>query len=145
MNAEAEIEYTDNRLRVIVNIYHTYLWLNERYEHSLEKFDVTVNQFIVLRILRSFLPDSASLQMIKEKMMERNPDVSRIVNRLIAKGLVKRTPNELNRRKVDITLTDKGYELTEKVKIPPFQKLIFKLSDTEVAQLNQLLEKIREE
>lgn len=127
----------------IFHILTTHNALISRINEQLREFDLSIQQYAVLRILkRSY---SANITVIKEQMLDRMSDTSRIVERLHQKGLVTRSSSSEDRRAVRVTITEKGREmlqLTERT-APAIEGLLRKLSEEEVLQLNQLLEKIR--
>ncbi|WP_431212817.1 family 10 glycosylhydrolase [Puia sp. P3] len=106
--------------------------------------DITPQQFNILRILRGESKALSTMQ-IRQRMLDKMSDTSRIVDRLVKKGLVKKTPNAEDRRLVDVVITTKGRKLLEK--IDPFEQDIDKymnnLSEEETRTLNLLLDKLR--
>lgn len=128
------------------SIFHILITNNaliSRINEQLREFDLSIQQYAVLRILKR--SHSANITVIKEQMLDRMSDTSRIVERLDQKGLVTRSNSSEDRRAVQVTITDKGLEmllLTERTG-PAIEGLLRKLSEEEVLQLNQLLGKIR--
>jgi uncharacterized lipoprotein YddW (UPF0748 family) len=127
-----------------INIIYTYNWLSEKVNSIFEEWDITPRQFNILRILRGEGKPLSTLQ-IRQRMLDKMSDTSRIVDRLLIKGLVKKTPNGEDRRLVDIVITSKGRKLLEK--IDPFEdhadKFMANLSEEETKTLNRLLDKLR--
>ena len=112
----------------------------------LQPFGLTLQQFNVLRILRGRNGKAACLESITTDMIQRMSNTSRLVDRLIAKGLVRRKVCAENRRKVDIFITEKGLDIL--VKIDPVlvtteNAITSSLSEKEMEQLLQLLTKIK--
>ena len=107
--------------------------------------DITVQQYNVLRILRGQYPKPCNLKLIKERMLDRMSDASRIVDKLKAKGLLERHECPNDRRNVDLLINDKGLELLKALDhIDEEFKSTFKnLSVAEAKQLNDLLDKAR--
>jgi DNA-binding MarR family transcriptional regulator len=99
----------------------------------------------VLRILRGQQPKAASINLIKERMLDKMCDASRIVDRLEQKKLVTRVSNIKDKRSVDIFITDKGLDLLQVIKVEVAMNNILSknISDTEASQLNDLLDKLR--
>lgn len=148
MEIEKEIQnskFTDNYQKAAVNIIYTYAWLNGYIKAELAKHKVTPQQFNILRILRGQNPKPATINIIKERMLDRMSDASRIVDRLVAKGLVTRTTCESDRRAVDILISDKGLRVLEKIKLEETMLAKFKqhISEDEAKQLSDLLDKYR--
>ncbi|HWB94304.1 MAG TPA: family 10 glycosylhydrolase, partial [Puia sp.] len=127
-----------------INIIYTYNWLSEKINSIFEEWDITPRQFNILRILRGEGKPLSTLQ-IRQRMLDKMSDTSRIVDRLLKKGLVKKTPNGEDRRLVDVVITAKGKKLLEK--IDPFEdyadKIMQNLSEEETRTLNGLLDKLR--
>lgn len=127
-----------------INIIYTYNWLSEKINSIFEEWDITPRQFNILRILRGEGKPLSTLQ-IRQRMLDKMSDTSRIVDRLLKKGLVKKTPNGEDRRLVDVVITARGRKLLEK--IDPFEeyadKIMDNLSEEETRTLNGLLDKLR--
>jgi len=127
-----------------LNLIYTFNWVNEKINRQFEPFDITQQQFNILRILRGAGEPLSTLQ-IRQRMLDKMSDTSRIVDRLIRKGMVKKTVRREDRRLVDVLLTDKGKKLLQSMDgLNEDLDAIFKyLSDQEAKQLNFLLDKIR--
>src|SRR6201991_4440211 len=127
-----------------INIIYTSNWLSEKVSSFFEESDITPQQFNILRILRGEGKALSTMQ-IRQRMLDKMSDTSRIVDRLVKKGLVKKSPNAEDRRLVDVVITPKGKKLLEK--IDPFEdhadKFMTSLSEEETKTLNDLLDKLR--
>ena len=147
MKLEDEIksEFRDDYHKALVNLYYTNNVIGEQFFKILKEFGLAVPQYNVLRILRGEAPDAVSIGFIKDRMLERNSDVSRIVDRLYKKKLVERKENESDRRQKDVQITQKGSDLLGKMTGCEEQEdaNLAKLSKKEVKLLNDLLDKIR--
>ena len=128
----------------IINLIYTFNWVNEKLNRRFEPFDITQQQFNILRILRGAGQPLSTLQ-IRQRMLDRMSDTSRIVDRLVKKGMVKKTTCREDRRLVDVLLTDKGKKLLQSMDaMDEEMDSIFKyLSNEEATLLNVLLDKIR--
>ncbi|MCS6824917.1 MAG: MarR family transcriptional regulator [Cytophagaceae bacterium] len=132
--------------KVVVNIFFTYHWLNNLSREFFKKYNITAQQYNVLRILRGQHPKPSSINTLKERMLDRECDASRLVVRLKSKGLLERKICENDKRAVDISITKKGLDLLSKIdkELPERNsKLTANLSLAELRQLNFLLDKIR--
>ena len=131
--------------KAIVNLIFTNNWLNEKIKTFLDKEDITPQQFNILRILRGSFPQPLSTLQIRERMLDKMSDTSRIVDRLIVKELAKKNSCKADKRLVDVLITDKGKKLLEKfdAKSNEMDSLISNLSETEAKVLNKLLDKAR--
>jgi len=127
-----------------LNLIYTFNWVNEKINRQFEPFDITQQQFNILRILRGEGQPLSTLQ-IRQRMLDKMSDTSRIVDRLVKKGMVKKTVCREDRRLVDVLLTDKGKKLLQTMDgLNEEMDAIFKyLSDDEARQFNYLLDKIR--
>ena len=139
-------KFRSQRLKGIVNLVFTYNWLKSHLQAHLKKFGITMQQFNVLRILNGQFPNPATIALIKERMLDKMSDASRIVNRLERKELVRREPSTTDRRIIDVFITEKGRKLikaTDKHS-NEMDRLFSALSPEEIQQLNFLLDKVRD-
>lgn len=128
-----------------INLIYTVGWLRERTRNIFEQEDITPQQFNILRILRGSFPEPLSTLQIRERMLEKMSDTSRIVDRLITKGLVKKITCKSDRRLVDVVITDKGKKLLEKLDLrqEEMDGVLGNLSENDANILSDLLDKIR--
>lgn len=120
-------------------------WIVGRHQQFFKKFDITMQQFNILRILRGQHPKAANINMLKERMLDRMSDVSRLVERLRKAELVERKSCESDRRAVDVKITAKGLELLQVIdeEIEQLEDCLKNtLSPKDVAMLNKLLDKV---
>jgi MarR family transcriptional regulator, 2-MHQ and catechol-resistance regulon repressor len=131
--------------KATVNLIYTFGWLTEKTKELFAPEDITPQQFNILRILRGSYPQPLSTLQIRERMLDKMSDTSRIVDRLVAKGLVKKGICKMDRRLVDIIITDKGKKLLERLdaRQDELDGIIGNLSKKEAATLSDLLDKIR--
>lgn len=127
-----------------VNLIYTYNWAMERAKRFFEKADLTMQQYNILRILRGAGKPLSTLQ-IRQRMLDKMSDTSRIVDRLLKKGLVQKVVCQNDRRLVDVTISDKGLELLEKLDnhTHELDSHLRSLSLEEAKTINQLLDKLR--
>ena len=147
MTLEKEINqqvFRSEYQKAIINLIYTFNWVSEKINRRFEPFDITQQQFNILRILRGAGQPLSTLQ-IRQRMLDKMSDTSRIVDRLVKKGMVKKSVCREDRRLVDILLTDKGKKLLQSMDgLNEEMESIFKyLSDEEAKHLNVLLDKIR--
>jgi len=130
--------------RAIINLIFTYNWTTEQLKQIFDKEDLTMQQFNILRILRGSEAPLSTLQ-IRERMLDKMSDTSRIVDRLIIKGLAKKIVCKADKRLVDVSITDKGRKVLQKIDLQEdeMQNITSALSDKEAKTLNKLLDKIR--
>jgi len=127
-----------------INLVYTYNWVTEKITRIFDEWDITAQQFNILRILRGAGQPLSTLQ-IRQRMLDRMSDTSRIVDRLVKKGLVKKGICKMDRRLVDVTITDKGKKLLEKIDQYSDQMdgIMKNLTEEDARTLNELLDKIR--
>jgi DNA-binding MarR family transcriptional regulator len=127
-----------------INLLFTANWLNEQIGKILSEEGVTQQQYNILRILRGS-PTPLSTLKIRERMLDKMSDTSRIVDRLIAKELVVKNTCEKDKRLVDITLSHKGLELVDQLDQfnDRIDALLKGINASEAATMNQILDKIR--
>jgi len=147
MKIEDEIKskFRNDYHKALVNLYYTNNVISEQFFRMLKEYGLAAPQFNVLRILRGQAPNAVSIGLIKERMLDRNSDVSRIVDRLYKKKLIERKESKSDRRQKDVLITKKGLELLKKMVVCEEQEdaNLSKLNKKEVKLLNELLDKIR--
>ncbi len=147
MNVE-EIIKTEKKIplesRTIIHLMLVYNKINEAIAMALKPFEISIQQFNVLRILRGQKGCPANLSTLNERMVTKMSNTTRLVDKLLAKGYVDRVICEANRRKVEITITETGNKLLQKVdKVVKNteQEIVQGLNEKELKQLNILLHK----
>ena len=127
-----------------INLLFTANWLNEQIGKILSEEGVTQQQYNILRILRGSATPLSTLK-IRERMLDKMSDTSRIVDRLIAKELVLKNTCEKDKRLVDITLSPKGLDLVDQLDQfnDRIDDLLKGINASEAATMNQILDKIR--
>lgn len=131
--------------KMLLNVIYTGNWIEGKNTSELRKYDITNQQYNILRILKGQHPKCANISLIQERMLDRRSDASRIVERLRLKGLVERYLDENNRRQVKVTITQKGLDLLDDIcknslTSEQYQRLI---SQDEAVLINNILDKIR--
>jgi DNA-binding MarR family transcriptional regulator len=127
-----------------INLLFTANWLNEQIGKMLSEEGVTQQQYNILRILRGSATPLSTLK-IRERMLDKMSDTSRIVDRLIAKELVVKNTCEKDKRLVDITLSPKGLDLVDQLDQynDRIDALLKGINESEAQMMNQILDKIR--
>lgn len=148
MSLEEDIQqpkFRNEHQKAIINLIYTTNWISERQKNIFDSEDITPQQFNILRILRGSFPKPISTLQIRERMLDKMSDTSRIVDRLVAKGFATKKPCEADKRLVDISITEKGAAALERLdqRNSEMDALIAELQEPELKQLNQLLDKIR--
>lgn len=124
---------------------YTSYYLVDKMNGVFKEQDITRQQYNVLRILRGQHPGHASINLIKERMLDKMSDASRIVERLRIKGLITREYCETDKRSVEVTITKEGLALLQQMQpaVEAFESLFYNLTEDETKELNLLLDKIR--
>ena len=149
MRLEDEIKgrFRNEYHKGLINLTYTTRILGYRFIQDLKKHDITEQQYNVLRILRGFRAEAPlSIGFIKERMLDRDSDVSRLVDRLYNSGLVLRYEDKTDRRKKSVEISEKGLEMLNNLLETELSvdQLLKNLTESEVEQLNYLLDKIRD-
>jgi DNA-binding MarR family transcriptional regulator len=131
--------------KALINVLFTANFFTLEQNRLLKGFDISIQQFNILRILRGQHPRPASVKLLMERMLDKTSNASRLVEKLHNKALVKREPCEVDRRQVDVVITDKGLKLIEEAS-DAMDAMISDLSipEEQAAQLSDLLDLSRQ-
>lgn len=138
-------EFKSEYQKAVVNIIYTYNQTIDKISYIFKEYDITRQQFNVLRILRGQHPRPVNINVIKERMLDKMSDASRIVERLRIKELLKREKCQEDKRAVEVVITDKGLKLLELLdpRMVEFESKTIQLTEPEAKSLNLLLDKLR--
>jgi MarR family transcriptional regulator, 2-MHQ and catechol-resistance regulon repressor len=141
-----QVKFKSDKHKAMVNILYTYGWVMEKIKNFLAQEDITHQQYNILRILRGSHPKPLSTLQIRERMLDKMSDTSRIVDRLVAKDFVQKVTCAKDKRLVDVTITDKGQQLLSKLDAQQdyMDGIMNLLSDEDAQTLSDLLDKLRE-
>ncbi|MFZ1292047.1 MAG: MarR family transcriptional regulator [Melioribacteraceae bacterium] len=148
MKLEEEIKqkkFKSDYQKLAVNIIFTHGWLMNYQKKFFDKYGITGTQFNILRILRGQHPEPVSVNILRDRMLDKMSDASRLVERLRLKKLLIRNICKNDRRKSDINITEKGLQVLSELDTidDEFIKLFRTLSENEVNVMNNLLDKMR--
>ena len=148
MKLEKEIsqtEWKNEYQKLIINLIYTHNYLLSRMSPVFKRFGITRQQFNVLRILRGQHPQPATINLIRERMLDKMSDASRIVDRLLKKQLIDKTKNSNDRRAADIVISKKGLDLLKRMdpEADKFNDLVSALATSEAKNANEYLDKLR--
>ena len=148
MKLEEEIKqkkFRNEYHKLAVNILYTHGWLVNHNAEHLKKSGITGAQYNILRILRGQYPNPASVNLLKERMLDKMSDASRLVERLLQKDLVDRKICSDDRRRVEVAITERGLNLLKELdqKDDEFDELFKNLDEVEVKTANDLLDRMR--
>lgn len=138
-------KFTNEFEKAAVNVLFTSSWLYNINATRLKRFDVTPEQYNVLRILRGSHPNTMMLAEITSRMIDKNSNATRLVEKLRQKGFVTREICENNRRQVDIGITDKGLNVLKKIEAASdeWMDTLRNITKSEAQELNRILDKLR--
>lgn len=149
MKLEEEIKqkkFQSEFQKAMLNIQFTGNWLMAAWNKFFATFDLTSQQYNVLRILRGHFPEPITSASIQSRMIDKSSNVTRLIDKLVTKKLATSERNVRNKRKVDILITDEGLNLLTRIDVEMKiqENSVRKISDSEAKQLNEILEKMRE-
>jgi DNA-binding MarR family transcriptional regulator len=143
-----QFDFTSEEHKLILNLIYTCNIFKENQKSFFKDYDITQQQYNVLRILRGKHPEPYTTSQIRERMLDKMSDASRIVDRLVKKKLVTRRIKREDKRLVDVLISEKGIDLLGRMDKPleKYMKKTFAgLSKKDMDQFNKLLDKIRDE
>lgn len=149
MKLEDELKmphFVDSYQRAYLNILFTGYYLESNMQRLLKPYGISTHQYNVLRILRGQRPNGTSASSIQNRMLHSTSNVTRIIEKLLEKNLVHRQPSQVNRRIIDIFITDAGMNLLAKVDEPVkhiYSELKKLMTEEEATTLGELLDKSR--
>jgi DNA-binding MarR family transcriptional regulator len=149
MSLEEDIKqdkFQSEQHKAAINIMFTSSWLHSINASYLKKYEITPEQFNVLRILRGSHPKKLMLSEIASRMIDKSSNCTRLVEKLRQKALVQREICEQNRRQVDISITNKGLALLKKIDLDnaAWTGAMGKMNIAEARELNRILDKLRD-
>lgn len=132
--------------KLALNLVYTTKWLEYKQLESFKEHDITPQQYNVLRILRGQQGNPIKVSDITERMLDKSSNTSRLVDKLLAKNLAKRTSCESDRRAVDVVITEEGLDLLKVLDpfIEDWENRFNIISEEEAEQISALLDKLRE-
>lgn len=136
--------FTSLHEKTLVNIMYTHGWVIERMRLFFKSYGITNKQYNILRILKG-ANEPLSTSQIRLRMLDKMSDTTRLIDRMITKGWVKKSVSKIDRRLVDIMITDKGLDLLDEINGTEAQSqdILGNLSIDEVQKLSDLLDKVR--
>ena len=142
LSKDLNATFPNNKVKALLNIIYTGNWINSYQNSFFKPFGISPQQFNILRILRG-AGKPLMVQTIKERMVERAPNATRLMDKLCAKNLIERIPCPEDRRVVHIAIRDEGLQLLEGISKKMNFDLLENLNEKEAGILSDLLDKIR--
>ena len=142
LEKEINSKFPNERVKALLNIKYTASWLDQIGNEILKPYKISEQQYNILRILRG-AGKAITVNEVKERMIQKSPNATRLLDKLFDKQLIERTRCENDRRVVYIKIKKKGDELLEKINMKEFDDVLKVLTEQEAKTLNTLLDKIR--
>lgn len=142
LSIDINSKFDNEKQKALINILYTANWINSYQNEFFKSFGISPQQYNILKIL-SGANQPLKVQVIKDRMIERSPNATRLMDKLCAKNLIERIPCEDDRRVVHIEITHQGKQLIESISNDFYESLVEKLSIIEAQQLNDILDKMR--
>lgn len=148
MELEKEIKqkkFADEHHKMVINIIYTANWINYSQSKFMKAFGISPQQYNILRILKGQFPNTASVNLLIERMLDKMSNASRLVEKLKQKELVERKTCEKDRRQVDVIITKKGLKLLEEMQVlfEQSREEYQRITKAEALELNRILDKLR--
>lgn len=135
-------KFANNRVKALLNILYTANWITSIQNDFFKSYGISPQQYNILRILNG-ANEPLNVQVIKDRMIERSPNATRLMDKLCAKNYIERLPSAHDRRVVKIAITEKGKEFLESIPNNFNKELLKNLNEKEAEQLSDLLDKMR--
>ena len=135
-------KFPNEREKALINIKYTANWLNTVGNEFLKTSKISNQQYNILRILKG-ASEAVTVNMVKERMIEKSPNATRLMDKLCDKGLIERTRCENDRRVVYVKISEKGLKLLDNINVDELGKPMNAISEEEAKILNAILDKIR--
>jgi DNA-binding MarR family transcriptional regulator len=142
ISKDIKSKFPNNKVKALINIKYTANWLSSNENEFFKPYGISPQQFNILRILRG-AEEPIKVQIIKDRMIERAPNATRLMDKLCEKELIERLPCDLDRRVVFIKISIKGLALLKVIDKTLKLDFLDKLTDKEAMQLSDLLDKLR--
>ncbi|MEJ6793113.1 MAG: MarR family transcriptional regulator [Lacinutrix sp.] len=135
-------KFENNRVKAMLNIIYTANWITSCQNEFFKDFGISPQQYNILRILKG-ANEALNVQTIKDRMLERSPNATRLMDKLCAKNYIERFPYENDRRVVNISITKNGLNLLQSIPKDFNRNLLKNLNEQEAEALSNLLDKMR--
>ena len=142
LSKDINSKFSNVKDKALINILYTANWISSFQNEFFKPFGISRQQYNILRILNG-ANEALKVQTIRDRMIERSPNATRLMDKLHAKELIERIPCEDDRRVVYIKITEKGMDVLASISKNFNQDLLKNISDDEAVQLSSLLDKMR--
>lgn len=145
IDEELNSKFANEKQRLMVNLFYTTGWIRKHVTEFLEPFGISSPQFNILRILRGH-GDWLAMSVVKERMIEKSPNTTRLADKLLNKGLIERERSAEDRRVVYIKITKAGLKLLKQIddtEDPLMEGVMQRLTKKDARAVSDILDKIR--
>lgn len=142
LSKDINSKFANHRIKALLNIIYTANWITGHQNEFFKSFGISPQQYNILRILKG-AKKPLNVQDIKNRMLERAPNATRLMDKLCAKNYIERCHSEHDRRVVKIAITKQGLDLLAQIPVNFNSKLLKNLNEKEAEQLSDLLDKMR--
>jgi len=139
---EINSSFQNQKIKALLNLKYTASWLDHIGAEMLKPYNISEQQYNILRILRGAAKEITVTE-VKERMIQKSPNTTRLMDKLCEKKLIDRSRCESDRRVVFVKINKKGLNLLERINMSDFDAYINRLTEEEAKILNQLLDKLR--
>ena len=143
LSKDINSSFQNQRLKALVNIKYTANYFDQIGASALKPFEISEPQYNILRILRG-AGKAITVNQVKERMVQKSPNSTRLMDKLCEKDLITRSRCESDRRVVYVQISKKGLDLLNRIRFDDFDNHMKRLSSEEARKLNELLDKIRD-
>ncbi|HLT52457.1 MAG TPA: MarR family transcriptional regulator [Flavobacteriaceae bacterium] len=142
LSKELKSKFPNERVKALINVLYTANWINNYQNAFFKPFGISPQQYNILRILRG-AGEPLKVQVIKERMIDRSPNATRLMDKLCEKQLIERLACDSDRRVVHIKITSQGLDLLTLIADDFNNEILKNITEDEAHQLNKLLDKFR--
>lgn len=142
ISKDVKSSFANSRIKALINILYTANWITSHHNTFFKPFGISPQQYNILRILNG-ADRPLKVQTIKERMIDRSPNATRLMDKLCAKELIERVACKTDRRVVHIVITARGKQLLENISNNFNDDLVKNLSEDDAEHLSNLLDKMR--
>lgn len=143
--AISQDSFPSEQQKLLINLLYTHSWVVSQLKSFLSNYNLTIQQFNILRILRGQHPNPATVNLLRERMLDKMSDASRVVERLRVKGYLERKKSREDRRTVEVKINQAGLDILDRIDKNGefFDNLLANLPDEEAKTMNAYLDQIR--
>ncbi|PWG06301.1 MarR family winged helix-turn-helix transcriptional regulator [Polaribacter aquimarinus] len=142
ISKDIKSKFVSNKVKALINIKYTSNWLSSKENEFFKPYGISPQQYNILRILRG-AKERTKVQIVKDRMIERAPNATRLMDKLCDKSLIARERCEHDRRVVYVKITNQGLELLATIDDNKNLSFLENLTDEEAETLSNLLDKLR--